>query len=112
MLLELVNGGVLNIISDNESYGGCSTCDWGSQYINLYEVEMTTGTIEIKVENMYEYLLSEDYMMKLFLPNTEKIQAMNEEELFNWIKEVFDRDHNSEAEEVSVRFIKYESEEK
>lgn len=33
-LLQLKDGYLLNIESDEESYGGCPTCDYGSEYIN------------------------------------------------------------------------------
>jgi hypothetical protein len=87
MLLQLINGGILNIQSDIKSYSGCETCDYGSEYINEYDIEITTGTIEIRVSQMYDHALSEGSMMEIILPNTDVIKTMTEIEFYEWIKE-------------------------
>ncbi|MBR8661181.1 hypothetical protein [Brevibacillus sp. NL20B1] len=87
MLLNMKNGGIKNIISDSWYSPGCETCDYGSNYINEFEIQLTTGVIKIEVDQMYEYALSDGYMMQLLLPNVEKIKGMDEAEFFDWLKE-------------------------
>ncbi|MCR8982644.1 hypothetical protein [Brevibacillus laterosporus] len=72
MLLNMKDGGIEKIESDNSFSPGCESCDYGSSYINEFEIYMTTGKIEIKVDQMYEYALTDGYMMQLILPNVEK----------------------------------------
>jgi hypothetical protein len=97
MLLNLVDGGIVEIYSDQESYGGCSTCDYGSSYINLYTIKLTKGTIDIKTSKEYEYALTEDYMMKLILSNVEHIKQMEEKEFHRWLKTKIKNDIGSYA---------------
>jgi hypothetical protein len=103
MLLQMVNGGITNIYSDIDYWSGCETCDYGSRYINEYTIEMTTGTIEIKVEQEYEYALSEGYMMGLILPNIDLIKSMTEEAFFDWIKTEMS---NLEVDKINITFDK------
>lgn len=58
ILLPMKDGGIYEIVSDTDSYGGCETCDYGSSYINEFEVHMVSGKIYIEVRNMYEYALN------------------------------------------------------
>ena len=87
LLLELVDGGIKEIYTDSEAYGGCETCDWGSQYINYFKVELTSGEINVEVNQMYEYELSEGYLMKLLLNNVDEIRKMTELEFYRWLEE-------------------------
>lgn len=96
MLIEMVDGGIKNITTDRESYGGCETCDWGSEYINEFNVELTGGYIEVKVSNMYEHALSEGYMMKLFITNIDEIKQMNEVQFFDWLQAKVESEVNAD----------------
>ena len=40
MLIKLVDGGIKNISTDEDSMRGCETCDYGSEYINTMEMLM------------------------------------------------------------------------
>jgi hypothetical protein len=109
MLLQMVNGGIINITTDSDSFGGCETCDYGSSYINEFKVEMTTGDIEIKVDNMYEFALSEGYMMQTILPKVDEIKGKTEQEFFEWLKEkvtteLEGRDRYTRVEEFTIEF--------
>ena len=87
MLLKMVDGGIVNYADDCESHPGCPTCDYGSEYINEIDITLTSYKVHVKVNQMYEYVLSEGQMMRLFLSEYENIQAMTEKEFIDWFKE-------------------------
>lgn len=65
---------VKKINYDEDSTGGCETCDYGSSYINEIEITLEDGTYtNIKVDQIYEYLLSESDYMQL-IQNSNDIQ--------------------------------------
>lgn len=84
MLIELQNGGIKEISTDTYSYGGCDTCDYGSSYINELEIELTQGTIYVTIDAMYDYALSDGYLIKLFIGNIDGIRGLTEGEFFEW----------------------------
>lgn len=86
-LLPLVDGGIVKIDTDSECYPGCETCDYGSSYINEFHVQLSTGKIYVKADNMYEFALSDGYLMELILPNIDTIKEMTECGFFKWIEE-------------------------
>lgn len=87
MLIEMKDGGILDITSDTWDSPGCETCDYGSRYVNEWTITMTTGKFYIEIEEMYSYALSEGYMMKLFLNNVNHIQLKTEAEFRAWLEE-------------------------
>lgn len=86
MLVELVDGGILDITSDNYHYDGCETCDFGSEYVNEYDIKMTKGVLVVKIEQMYDYALTEGFMMSTMLKNIDNIKEMTENEFVEWLK--------------------------
>lgn len=86
MLVKMVDGGIVNYTDDCECYAGCPTCDYGSEYINEIDIELTKHTVHIKLNQMYDYLLSEGQMMKLFLTNYNAMQVMTESDFIDWLK--------------------------
>lgn len=86
MILELVDGGILNIIEDHYHYDGCETCDYGSSYINEITFELTTMNLNVEASQMYDYPLSDGEIMKIMLPNSFDIQKMTESEFVTWFK--------------------------
>lgn len=46
-LIKMIDGGILNIETDNESYAGCDTCDYGSKYINYITITMSQYILTI-----------------------------------------------------------------
>jgi hypothetical protein len=102
MLIELVDGGIKDIYTDTESYAGCETCDYGSQYINEFTVYLTKGNIQFKVEQMYDYAVSEDYLMKLFLQNVDKIKQLTEIQFYEWLKYNLEADFKDTVEEFKI----------
>ena len=90
MLIKMTDGGLVNYEDDCEYYGGCPTCDYGSEYINEIYITLTKYKIYIKTNQMYEYVLSEGQMMKLFLSEYNTIQTMTEKEFVDWFKKKLD----------------------
>lgn len=109
VILPMIDGGILEVRTDYESYEGCETCNYGSRYTNEFEIKMTQGTIKVVCSQMYEFPFQkdeeenneEDYyvengwgyapwsegdLMKIILPNNDKIKEMTEEEFVEWFK--------------------------
>ena len=86
MLIKMVDGGIVNYTDDCYHYDGCPTCDWGSEYINEIDVTLTKYNIHVKTNQMYEYVLSEGQMIKLFLSEYNTIQTLTENEFIDWFK--------------------------
>ena len=104
MLVELVDGGILDITSDNYHYDGCETCDFGSEYVNEYDIKMTKGRLKINTNQMYEYALSEGYMMTTMLQNVEYIKKLTENEFVDWLKRTLKKELSSELEFVYIEY--------
>ena len=84
---------------DENWESGCSTCDWGSSYVNEIEITLEDGTYtNIKVDKMYDYVLSKSDYMKLiansntiddFILNTIKLIKENRyDKNINWLIEL------------------------
>ncbi len=86
MLIEMLDGGILDYKDDHYFYSGCPTCDYGSEYINEIDITLVHHTIHIKTNQMYEYILSEGQMIKLFLTEYAKIRTMMEKKFIDWLK--------------------------
>ena len=86
LLLKMADGGLVNYTDDCYDYPGCPTCDYGSEYINEIDIALTSYKIHIETNQMYEYVLSEGQLMKLFLSEYENIKAMTEKEFVDWLK--------------------------
>lgn len=87
MLIKMIDGGLVNYTDDSYHYNGCPTCDYGSKYINEIDVTLTKYKVHVKVNQMYEYALSEGHMIRLFLSEYNTIQAMTENKFIDWFKE-------------------------
>lgn len=86
-LMKLKDGEILSVDYQSESYPGCPTCDYGSQYISDFDVKLTNYRIRIKASQMYEFVISEGDLMKLFLQNAEEIHNMTQESFGAWLRE-------------------------
>jgi hypothetical protein len=98
ILVPMVDGGIYDIETDTENWGGCETCDYGSSYINSFTIKLTTGLIYVKIDSMYEYALSEDYMMKLMLRNVPLMAGMTEVEFSEWLKKQVEEEVGADLE--------------
>ena len=86
MLIKMIDGGLVNYNDDRYSYGGCPTCNYGSEHINEIDVTLTKHKIHVKINQMYQYVLSEGQMIKLFLSEYNIIQEMTEKQFIDWFK--------------------------
>lgn len=106
MLIKMIDGGMENYRDNSYSYDGCPTCDWGSEYINEIDITLTRYTIHVETNQMYEYVLSEGQMMKLFLSEYDTIQSMTEDKFVTWFKEqLCEITHDDFKEEFCDRTI-------
>ena len=103
LLIKMVDGGLVNYEDDNYHYGGCPTCDYGSEYITEIDMTLTRHKISVRTNQMYDYVLSEGDMMKLLLSNYDAIQIMTEKEFADWLKtKLLEIASENELEEYSV----------
>ena len=86
MLIKMIDGGIVNYTDDYWHMDGCPTCDYGSEYVNEIDITLTKYKIHVRTNQMYEYVLSEGQMMKLFLSEYNTIQNMTEKEFTEWFK--------------------------
>ena len=86
MLIKMIDGGIVNYEDDCFHYDGCPTCNYGSEYINEIDITLTHYKIHVKTNQMYDYVLSQGQMMKLFLSEYNTIQQMTEKEFTEWFK--------------------------
>jgi len=86
MLIKMVDGGLVNYEDDSYSYGGCPTCNYGSEYITEIDLTLTKYKVHIRTNKMYDYVISEGDMMKIFLSNYEEITTLTEKEFLDWFK--------------------------
>ena len=100
MLIKMVDGGLVNYTDDCYHYDGCPTCDWGSKYINEIDVTLTKYNIHVKTNQMYEYVLSEGQMIRLFLSEYGTIQTLTEKEFIEWFKDKLIEITSDEFEET------------
>ena len=64
-IIPLVDGGVMDIDTDETAYGGCPTCDYGSHYVNDIYLKLTKYSFHIDADQMYEHFLSTGILIKL-----------------------------------------------
>lgn len=87
IICELKDGYVLNFTTEQYSYGGCETCDYGSEYINECSIITSNNDIKITVNEMYEYAITSDFWVKFFCKNVINFLQMTEEEFICFVKE-------------------------
>lgn len=87
IILKMVDGGLIDYSDDTRYMPGCPTCDYGSQYINDINIDLQRHSIHIKLNQMYDYVLSEGKMMILLLSNCDQIMHMTEKQFIEWLRE-------------------------
>lgn len=103
-LIKLKDGYIENIYTDRDL--GYEIDDYGCEYINIFTVYLYTKKIEISISHVYDYLLSEDYLMKLFTKNLDKIQNQKEEEFIDWLKNIIQNSADIEGCDFSFEIYK------
>ena len=97
-IIKFIDGGkLLQIDSDEESYEGCPTCNFGSEYINSISFIGTAYKLDVYTSNMYDYAMNMSDVLKIVLNNdtnvTEKEWFDNLEEKFNLLKTQLQEEH-------------------
>ena len=106
MLITMIDGGLVNYTDDCWHMDGCPTCDWGSEYVNEIDITLTKYKIHVRTNQMYDYVLSEGQMMRLFLSEYNTIQQMTEKEFVYWFKaKLCEITHNDFQEAICDRTI-------
>lgn len=103
-VLKLKDGGVKDIRYDTEHYGGCPTCDYGSSYINEIYFYLETGILTIRVSQMYDYPLSEGFMMKLLLNNVDQVKEKTEQEFIEWLENEINAEFEDDDIKIKIDF--------
>ena len=63
----MADGGIVSIDYDSNSMRGCPTCDYGSMYIDDFQIGMTGYSIDVHINTMYNHLISEGWLMRVML---------------------------------------------
>ena len=90
MVLEMMDGGIVDIKYDSYCDNwGCETCGYGSSYINAITIILTSRTLEITLDNEYEYAIEESFLIKYFASNAHLFTTFSEEQFVTYLKENF-----------------------
>ena len=106
MLITLKDGGIVDIKEAHDSISGCPTCDYGSVYTNEITILLTHSTIYVSVSQMYKYKFSSGDIMKIFLPNIDKISDMTEQSFTEWFRGQINK-ISAEAQKYDHLVIEY-----
>lgn len=98
ILCELKNAAIIKLTTDTEYHPGCETCDYGSEYINLSNIETTNYNIHIEVNDMFDYAMSEDFWIKFFCQNANMFASFTEEQFIDFLKEEINKKYKNEIE--------------
>ena len=77
---------LLGLDEDHYSYGGCPTCDYGSEYINEITLYTTNYIIETVFNQMYEYTFSVSDGIRILAVD---LGSMTESEFIQYIDTKF-----------------------
>ena len=88
-IFTLLDGEIIDFSESHHSSSGCDTCDYGSSYVQDFTVITSKGNMEFNFDNMYEYKISHDYLIKLFLRNSDEIKQKTIKEFYHWLVEQF-----------------------
>ena len=103
MILELKDGGILDIRSDLEHHEDPYESGWGLDtyykatyfegtiFIDLTKIKMT-----LEASNQYNTPFYNEDLIKLLLKNVEKIKEMTEKQFVNWLSIEFTKVFNEE----------------
>lgn len=110
IMVEMIDGGMVDYRDNSFFYSGCETCDYGSEYITEINITLTNHKIAVETNQMYEYAISEGDMLKILLSNYDAIKLMTENEFCYWLKSqlleiVGDEDV---LKKYSVTYLSYE----
>lgn len=104
-ILKLKDDGIYEFASDSEAWGGCETCNYGSHYINEFEIYCSKLNIYFKTDQMYEHAMSESFLMKLFIAKAEHFKTLTEEELAKELETLLREKFEEEVEELEFKVL-------
>lgn len=94
VLIHLMNGAIVDIITEQKYSSGCETCDYGSCYTtDLMIIYKNKKTDIIRDESMYDYGMPLSAIMKVILNHQEDIEKLKEEEVAKVIKNKLENEH-------------------
>lgn len=98
-LVELNDGYIKSIDTDEISYPGCPTCDYGSEYINEFWIILSKSKIYAKTNRSYKYCFSSGEVIKSLLRKAPEFLNMTEDDFIKWFKSlIFDKDSDAKFE--------------
>ena len=86
ILIKLTDGGLVDYKDDVQYYSGCPTCDYGCEYINYITVYLTKYKVEVTLNKMYGYLVSQGDVIKWFMSEYDHFKTMSEIDFIEWFK--------------------------
>lgn len=88
-LIELKDCKILEIECENDfSSGYCDTCDIGSSYVNCVRFLTENNEFEVEFIGDFDYLISEDKLIRTLLFNMDKFKEMTFEEFKQFMHNV------------------------
>lgn len=102
MLLKLKDDYIVDILYESEANRGCPTCDYGSSYIREFWVVLQYRILYIRTEQMYDYLCSEDFLMRVMLRNMDKIRNMTRKEFIKFLTDTLNAGKEKDGERGDV----------
>lgn len=84
IIFNLKDGGIIDFDTGRYCFPGCPTCDYGSVYSDEIELTMTKHRLCVSVDSMYNYALSDGWLMKTMLRNAEQLHKLTESEFIDW----------------------------
>lgn len=126
ILIKLIDGGLVDYKDDVQYYSGCPTCDYGCEYINYITLYLTKYKVEVTLNKMYGYLVSQGDVIKWFMSEYDHFKAMSEIDFIEWFKikiakkvydcyyPVYSNEENLKSDELTyeelLEFIEHEDE--
>lgn len=81
-IIKLKDANIVEIETDSSSYGGCETCDYGSEYTTEITFHYDDGSVDyLEISEMYDYVCSEMDLMNFFIGNIEALKDVTRNEL-------------------------------
>lgn len=105
IIMPLSDGGILSVDYDEFSHGGCETCDFGSEYIDEFTIDLTTIEIKVHINMMYEHFISEGWLMRQLLSAD---HGMTEMEFADWLLSIFVKRFKTEYHSSNECYGKYD----
>ena len=86
ILIKLIDEGLVDYKDDVQYYSGCPTCDYGCEYINYITLYLTKYKVEVTLNKMYGYLVSQGDVIKWFMSEYDHFKTMSEIDFIEWFK--------------------------